>query len=56
MKNEKMHRINLNVPEWAYQELEQVARDKEWTISHLVRSLVCRSVTAWLSKPAYDET
>lgn len=47
MKHEKMHRINLNVPQWAFIALERVAHDREWTVSHVVRSLCLGSIVAW---------
>lgn len=53
MKHEKMHRINLNVPQWVYVELEQVANEREWTISHLVRFILCDCVDAW-EREAYE--
>ena len=47
MKHEKMRRINVNIPEWAFEELKHVAWDREWSISHVVRFLVCGSIEAW---------
>lgn len=44
---EKMHRINLSVPDWAFIELERVAHDREWSVSHVVRSLCLGSIAAW---------
>lgn len=47
MKHEKMHRISVYVPDWAFIELERVAHDREWTVSHVVRSLCLGSIAAW---------
>lgn len=47
MKHEKMHRINLNVPEWAFIALQRVAYNREWSVSHLVRSLCLGFIAAW---------
>lgn len=46
MKN-KMVRITVSIPDWAFFELESVAHDREWSISHLVRFLVLGSIAAW---------
>lgn len=46
MKN-KMVRISVSIPDWAFLELESVAHDREWSISHLVRFLVLGSFAAW---------
>ena len=46
MKN-KMVRINVSIPDWAFIELHSVAHDREWSISHLVRFLVLGSLAAW---------
>lgn len=46
MKN-KMVRINVFIPDWAFLELESVGHDREWSISHLVRFLVLGSFAAW---------
>ena len=46
MKN-KVVRINVSVPDWAFVELQRVAHDREWSISHLVRFLVLGSIAAW---------
>lgn len=46
MKN-KMVRISVSIPDWAFIELESVAHDREWSISHLVRFLVLGSIAAW---------
>ena len=53
MKHEKMHRINLYVPEWSFIELQRVAFDREWTVSHLVRFLVLGAIDAW-EREAYE--
>lgn len=47
MKHGKMQRITLFVPHWAFIELERVAHDREWTLSHVVRSLCLGSIAAW---------
>lgn len=47
MKHEKMQRISVYVPDWAFIELERVANDREWTLSHVVRSLCLGSIAAW---------
>lgn len=47
MKPEKMQRISVYVPDWAFIELERVAHDREWSISHVVRSLCLGSIAAW---------
>lgn len=47
MKREKMHRIVVSVPPWAFLELQRNANEREWSISHLVRFLVCGSLDAW---------
>lgn len=44
---DKMHRIAVNVPDWAFIALQRVAHDREWSISHLVRSLCLGSIAAW---------
>lgn len=46
MKN-KMVRISVSIPDWAFIGLESVAHDREWSISHLVRFLVLGSFAAW---------
>lgn len=46
MKN-KVVRISVSIPDWAFIELESVAHDREWSISHLVRFLVLGSIAAW---------
>lgn len=46
MKN-KVVRINVSVPDWAFVDLQRVAHDREWSISHLVRFLVLGSIAAW---------
>lgn len=46
MKN-KVVRISVSVPEWAFVALQRVAHDREWSISHLVRFLVLGSIVAW---------
>ena len=53
MKHEKMRRINVFIPEWAYQELTHIAWDREWTFSHLVRFLLCGCIDAW-EREAYE--
>lgn len=53
MKHEKMQRISVYVPDWAFIELERVAHDREWTISHVVRSLCLGSIDAW-EREAYE--
>lgn len=47
MKREKMRRIVVCVPDWAFASLDRVAHDREWSISHLVRFLVLGSIAAW---------
>lgn len=47
MRNDKMHRIAVYVPDWAFIALQRVAHDREWTVSHLVRFLVLGSIAAW---------
>ena len=47
MKHEKMHRITLNVPEWAFLAFHRVAHNREWSVSHLVRSLCLGYIAAW---------
>ena len=47
MRNDKMHRIAVYVPDWAFVALQRVAHDREWTVSHLVRFLVLGSIAAW---------
>lgn len=47
MKHVKMQRIALYVPDWAFIELERVAHDREWSLSHVVRSLCLGSIAAW---------
>lgn len=46
MKNKMVH-INVSIPDWAFIELQRVAHDREWSISHLVRFLVLGSIDAW---------
>lgn len=46
MKN-KMVRINVSVPDWAFVELQRYAHNREWSISHFVRFLVLGSISAW---------
>ena len=47
MKDEKMHRINFDIPECDFKELQRAAWEKGWPISCLVRFLVCGSIEAW---------
>lgn len=47
MKREKMHRIVVYVPTWVFIELQRVANEREWPISHLVRFLVYGCLDAW---------
>lgn len=53
MKREKMHRIVVAVPTWAFIELQRNAYEREWSISHLVRFLVCGTLDAW-ERQAYE--
>lgn len=53
MKREKMHRIVVAVPTWAFIELRRNANEREWSISHLVRFLVCGCLDAW-ERQAYE--
>lgn len=53
MKREKMHRIVVAVPTWAFFELQRNANEREWSISHLVRFLVCGCLDAW-ERQAYE--
>lgn len=53
MKQEKMHRIVVSVPTWAFTELQRNANEREWTISHMVRFLVCGCLDAW-ERQAYE--
>ena len=53
MKREKMQRIVVTVPTWAFIELQRNANDREWSISHLVRFLVCGTLDAW-ERQAYE--
>lgn len=53
MIHEKLHRIVVHIPEWAFDEIKHVAWDREWSISHVVRYLVCGSVEAW-EREAYE--
>ena len=46
MKN-KMVRINVSIPDWAFVALQRVACDREWSISHVVRFLILGSISAW---------
>ena len=39
--------ITFRVPEWVLEELQRVAWEREWSVSHLVRFLVCGSIEAW---------
>lgn len=50
MKREKMRHISLNVPEWAFLALQRVAHNREWSVSHLVRSLCLGYIAAWDSE------
>lgn len=43
----KMVSISVRVPEWALEKLQRVAWEREWSVSHLVRFLVCGSIEAW---------
>ena len=43
----KMVSLSVRVPDWAFVELQRVAHDREWSISHLVRFLVLGSIAAW---------
>ena len=43
----KMVRISVSIPDWAFIKLESVAHDREWSISHLVRYLVLGCIAAW---------
>lgn len=43
----KMVSIFVRVPDWAFKILQDVARDREWSISHLVRFLILGSIAAW---------
>lgn len=47
MKQEKMKRVTVSVPTWAFIELQRDANEREWSISHLVRFLVCGTLDAW---------
>lgn len=51
----KMVRISVSIPDWAFIELESVAHDREWSISHLVRFLVLGSFAAWEHDRLYSE-
>lgn len=53
MKREKMHRIVVAVPTWAFIELQRNANEREWSISHFVRFLVCGCLDAW-ERQAYE--
>ena len=53
MKQEKMQRIVVAVPTWAFIELQRNANEREWSISHLVRFLVCGCLDAW-ERQAYE--
>ena len=53
MKQEKMQRIVVCVPAWAFTELQRNANEREWSISHLVRFLVCGCLDAW-ERQAYE--
>lgn len=48
MKRERMQRIVVTVPTWAFIELQRNADEREWSISHLVRFLVCGCLDAWV--------
>lgn len=53
MKYGKMRKIPVYVPEWVFEELQRVSWEKEWSVSHLVRFLVCGSIEAW-EREAYE--
>lgn len=53
MKQEKMQRVTVSVPTWAFIELQRNANEREWSISHLVRFLVCGTLDAW-ERQAYE--
>lgn len=53
MKREKMQRIVVIVPTWAFIELQRNANEREWTVSHMVRFLVCGCLDAW-ERQAYE--
>lgn len=53
MKYGKMRKIPVYVPEWAFEELRRVSWEREWSVSHLVRFLVCGSIEAW-EREAYE--
>lgn len=53
MKQEKWHRIVVSVPTCAFIELQRNANEREWTISHMVRFLVCGCLDAW-ERQAYE--
>lgn len=44
---EKTHCVSVYLPDWVFKTLQDVARDREWSISHLVRFLILGSVAAW---------
>lgn len=41
-------RIAVYIPECAFKELQAVADDREWSISHLVRFLILGTLDSWL--------
>lgn len=44
----KLVPITVLVPECAFKELQAVANEREWSISHLVRFLILGTLDAWL--------
>lgn len=46
MKN-KFVPITVLVPDWAFVVLHDVAHEREWSVSHLVRFLILGSIAAW---------